>query len=155
MRLLVTGGAGYIGSVVTAQLAAGGHEVGVRDDLTNGNADAVPGGAELIVGDLRLDAARALEKGADAVMHFAAKSLVAESVADPGLYWRQNLGGTLALLDAMRSANVPRIIFSSTAATYGEPASVPIGEAAAPRPTRPYGASQLAVHTALSQYARI
>src|SRR5258708_10179555 len=141
MRLLVRVGAGYIGSVVTAQLLAVGHEVVVLDDLSTGHADAVPGGAELIVGDLRLDAARALEKGADAVMHFAAKSLVAESVADPGLYWRQNLGGTLAFLDAMRSANVPRIIFSSTAAPYGEPASVPVAEAAAPPPTRPYAAS--------------
>jgi UDP-glucose 4-epimerase len=155
MRLLVTGGAGYIGSVVAAQLLAAGHEVVVLDDLSAGHLDAVPAGAELIVGDLRLDAARALENGADAVMHFAAKSLVAESVADPALYWRQNLGGTLALLDAMRSAKVPSIIFSSTAATYGEPARVPIDEAAPPRPTSPYGASKLAVDTALAEHARL
>ena len=102
MRLLVTGGAGYIGSVVAAQLVAAGHEVVVLDDLSTGHADAVPAGAVFIRGDLRNDAGRILADGFDAVLHFAAKSLVAESVARPALYWQHNLGGTLALLEAMR-----------------------------------------------------
>ena len=154
MRLLVTGGAGYIGSVVAAQLLAAGHEVVVLDDLSTGHADAVPAGARFVRGDLRCDALRELA-GIDAVLHFAAKSLVAESVADPGLYWSANLGGTLALLDALRVAGVRRLVFSSTAAVYGEPESVPISETAPARPTSPYGASKLAVDTALAEQARM
>jgi UDP-glucose 4-epimerase len=154
MRLLVTGGAGYIGSVVAAQLLAAGHEVVVLDDLSTGHADAVPDGATFIRGDLRADALRELA-GTDAVLHFAAKSLVAESVADPALYWRSNLGGTLALLDAMRIAGVRKLVFSSTAATYGEPETMPISETAPARPTNPYGASKLAVDTALAEHARM
>jgi UDP-glucose 4-epimerase len=96
-----------------------------------------------------------LADGVDAVLHFAAKSLVGESVARPALYWQHNLGGTLALLEAMRAARVGRIVFSSTAAVYGEPESVPIEETAPPRPTSPYGASKLAVDTALAEYARL
>ncbi len=154
MRLLVTGGAGYIGSVVSAQLIAAGHEVAVLDDLSTGHADAVPPAARFLRGDLRRDAATALA-GADAVLHFAARSVVADSVADPAGYWSANLGGTLALLDAMRLVGVRRIVFSSTAATYGEPESVPITESAPPRPTSPYGASKLAVDMALTEYARL
>lgn len=154
MRLLVTGGAGYIGSVVTAQLLADGHEVVVLDDLSTGHADAVPRGARFVCGDVRSDALEALTD-IDAVLHFAAKSLVAESVADPGLYWSNNLGGTLALLEAMRIAGVRRLVFSSTAATYGEPESVPISETARTMPTSPYGASKLAVDTALAEHARM
>ena len=155
MRLLVTGGAGYIGSVVAAKLLEAGHDVVVLDDLSTGHADAVPAGAEFVRGDLRAGSAAVLASGIDAVLHFAAKSLVAESVARPQLYWDHNLGGTLALLEAMRSAGVATIVFSSTAATYGEPASVPIDEAAPPRPTSPYGASKLAVDTALAEHARM
>ena len=155
MRLLVTGGAGYIGSVVAAQLIAAGHEVTVLDNLSTGHADAVPAGATFIEGDLRDSAARVLAHGIDAVLHFAAKSLVGESVADPGLYWGNNLGGSLALLEAMRVADVRTIVFSSTAATYGEPESVPVEETAPTRPTNPYGASKLAVDTALTEYARM
>jgi UDP-glucose 4-epimerase len=154
MRLLVTGGAGYIGSVVAAQLIAAGHEVTVLDDLSTGHADAVPAGAKFVVGGLRDSAADVLN-GIEAVLHFAAKSLVGESVANPGLYWSSNLGGTLALLEAMRRADVKSIVFSSTAATYGEPESVPIDETAPTRPTSPYGASKLAVDTALAEYARM
>lgn len=154
MRLLVTGGAGYIGSVVAAQLLAAGHDVVVLDDLSTGHADAVPPGARFVRGDLRRDALRELV-GIDAVLHFAAKSLVAESVANPALYWTANLGGTLALLDAMRIARVPSLVFSSTAATYGEPESVPISEIAPARPTSPYGASKLAVDTAMAEHARM
>jgi UDP-glucose 4-epimerase len=155
MKLLVTGGAGYIGSVVAAQLIEDGHEVVVLDDLSTGHADGVPRGAAFVEGDLRADAAPVLATGIDAVLHFAAKSLVAESVAQPALYWQHNLGGTLALLDAMRVAQVRRIVFSSTASVYGEPASVPIEETAPTRPTNPYGASKLAVDTTLAEYARM
>jgi UDP-glucose 4-epimerase len=155
MRLLVTGGAGYIGSVVGARLVASGHEVVVLDDLSTGHADAAPDGAEFVRGDLRHDAGRVLASGIDAVLHFAARSLVGESVANPQLYWSHNLGGTLALLDAMREAQVRRIVFSSTAATYGEPERTPIEETAPPRPTSPYGASKLAVDTALAEHARL
>ena len=155
MKLLVTGGAGYIGSVVTAQLIEDGHEVVVLDDLSTGHADGVPRGAAFVRGDLRADAAPVLATGIDAVLHFAAKSLVAESVARPALYWQHNLGGTLALLEAMREAGVGRIVFSSTAAVYGEPESVPIEETAPTRPINPYGASKLAVDTTLAEYARM
>ena len=155
MKLLVTGGAGYIGSVVTAQLIEDGHEVVVLDDLSTGHADGVPRGAAFLEGDLRTGAAAVLATGIDAVLHFAAKSLVAESVARPALYWQHNLGGTLALLEAMREAGVGRIVFSSTAAVYGEPESVPIEETAPTRPINPYGASKLAVDTTLAEYARM
>jgi UDP-glucose 4-epimerase len=155
MKLLVTGGAGYIGSVVAAQLVEDGHQVVVLDDLSTGHASAVVAGATLVTGDLRGAAADVLADGIDAVLHFAAKSLVGESVAEPARYWEHNLGGTLALLDAMRAARVSSIVFSSTAAVYGEPDSVPITETAPPRPTSPYGASKLAVDTALAEHARL
>jgi UDP-glucose 4-epimerase len=155
MRLLVTGGAGYIGGVVAARLIAAGHEVTVLDNLSTGHADAVPAGATFIEGELRDSAARVLAHGIDGVLHFAAKSLVGESVADPGLYWSNNLGGSLALFEAMRAADVRTIVFSSTAATYGEPECVPVEENAPTRPTNPYGASKLAVDTALAEYARM
>ena len=137
MRLLVTGGAGYIGSVVAAQLLAGGHEVVVLDDLSTGHADAVPEGARFMHASL-LDAphlAAVLADGFDGVLHFAAKSLVGESVAHPEHYWRNNVIGTFELLKAMAAASVPRLVFSSTAAVYGEPDQVPILETAPTRPT--------------------
>ncbi|WP_131740993.1 UDP-glucose 4-epimerase GalE [Actinomadura roseirufa] len=156
MKLLVTGGAGYIGSVVSAQLLEAGHEVVVLDDLSTGHEDAVPEGARLVRGTLRESAADVLGgAGFDAVLHFAAKSLVGESVEKPGLYWDKNLGESLALLEAMRTAGVGRIVFSSTAATYGEPESTPILETDPTRPTNPYGASKLAIDTALAEYARL
>ncbi|MEV0202201.1 UDP-glucose 4-epimerase GalE [Nonomuraea sp. NPDC050691] len=151
MRLLVTGGAGYIGSVVAAQLVEAGHEVTVLDDLSTGHADAVPEGARFVEGSIT-EARDALD-GVEAVLHFAAKSLVGESVDKPGLYWSHNLGGTLALLEAMHERGVRRIVFSSTAATYGEPERSPIVESDPTRPTSPYGASKLAVDTALTAYA--
>ena len=155
MRLLVTGGAGYIGSVVGALLVAEGHDVTVLDDLSTGHEDAVPAGASFVQGTLRDDARGLLDGGVDAVLHFAAKSLVGESMARPSLYWENNLGGSLALLEAMRTAGTPRIVFSSTAAVYGEPEQVPIEETAPTRPTSPYGASKVAVDTALAEYARM
>jgi UDP-glucose 4-epimerase len=152
VKLLVTGGAGYIGSVVAAQLLEAGHEVTVLDDLSTGHADAVPPGARFERCSIT-EAGPVLERGFDAVLHFAAKSLVGESVADPAKYWHSNLGGTLALLDAMRRAGVDRIVFSSTAATYGEPERCPIEETDPTRPTNPYGASKLAIDTALTTFA--
>jgi UDP-glucose 4-epimerase len=160
VRLLVTGGAGYIGSVVTAQLLAAGHETVVLDDCSKGHADAVPAGAGFVRGTLRADAERVLSEGVsgdafDGVIHLAAKSLVGESVQRPELYFAENLGGTLALLEAMRRTGVSRIVFSSTAAVYGEPASTPILETEPTLPTNPYGMSKLAVDTALTEHARL
>jgi UDP-glucose 4-epimerase len=155
MRLLVTGGAGYIGSVVAAVAVSEGHEVTVLDDLSTGHADAVPAGAAFTEGTVRDHAQALLAAGTDAVLHFAAKSLVAESVANPSLYWEHNLGGTLALVEAMRVTGVGTIVFSSTAAVYGEPERTPITEDAPTLPTSPYGASKLAVDTALTEYARL
>ena len=155
MKLLVTGGAGYIGSVVAAKLVAAGHDVTVLDDLSTGRAEAVPKKATFVYGTLRGDAKLALGDGTDAVLHFAAKSLVGESVANPAKYWSANLGGTVALLDAMRAAGTKRIVFSSTSAVYGEPERVPITETDPTRPTNPYGASKLAVDTTLTDNARM
>jgi UDP-glucose 4-epimerase len=154
VKLLVTGGAGYIGSVVGALLVAEGHQVTVLDDLSTGHQDAVPAGAAFVRGSVR-DAGPLLAQGVDAVLHFAAKSLVGESVAKPSLYWENNLGGSLALLAAMRAAGTGRIVFSSTAAVYGEPERVPVAESDPTRPTSPYGASKLAVDTALAEYSRL
>jgi len=155
MRLLVTGGAGYIGSVVAAMALREGHQVAVLDDLSTGHTDAVPRGAAFTQGHVRDQAQAMLAGGVDAVLHFAAKSLVAESVAKPSLYWESNLGGSLALLEAMRQTGVARIVFSSTAAVYCEPEHTPIEEDAPARPTSPYGASKLAVDTALAEHARM
>jgi len=140
---LVTGGAGYVGAVVAAQLVEAGHDVVILDNLSTGHADAIPDGATLVTGTIA-DAGKALA-GVEAVLHFAAKSLVGESVERPELYWQNNVCGTRALLDAMREQGVQRIVFSSTAATYGEPERSPVLETAAMRPTNPYGASKLAV----------
>ncbi len=155
MKLLVTGGAGYIGGVVAAKLIEAGHAVTVLDDLSTGHADAVHPGAAFVPGTLRHDAKAALGDGTDAVLHFAARSLVGESVANPAKYWSDNLGGTLALLNAMLETGTRRIVFSSTAAVYGEPESTPIPETAPARPASPYGASKIAVDTALAEYARM
>jgi UDP-glucose 4-epimerase len=155
MRVLVTGGAGYIGSVVATQLIAAGHDVVVLDDLSTGFADAVPAGATFVKGTLRDCAAEVLSDGIEAVMHFAARSLVGESVAEPAKYWSNNLGGTISLLEAMREIRIRTIVFSSTAAVYGEPERTPVMETDPTRPTSPYGASKLAVDTTLSEFARM
>lgn len=143
-RYLVTGGAGYVGSTVARHLLEAGHEVTVLDDLSTGFAEGVPAGAEFVEGRVQ-DAARWLDDSYDGVLHFAAFSQVGESVAKPEKYWENNVGGTMALLAAMRTAGVRRLVFSSTAATYGEPDSVPVTETAPTAPTSPYGASKLAV----------
>jgi UDP-glucose 4-epimerase len=152
MRLLVTGGAGYIGSVVAAELLDAGHDVVVLDDLSTGHRDAVPVGADLVEAGLR-ESEPVLARGFDAVLHFAAKSLVGESTQRPELYWDNNVGGTLALLEAMRRTGVGRLVFSSTASVYGEPERVPIDAAHPVRPTNPYGASKLAVDHMLASFA--
>jgi UDP-glucose 4-epimerase len=153
MRVLVAGGAGYIGSVVTAALLAGGHEVTVLDDLSTGHADAVPDGAAFVRASLHESAPVLADVRPEAVLHFAAKSLVGESQVTPEIYWETNVSGSLALLEAMRAADCRRIVFSSTAATYGEPESVPIREDAPTRPTNTYGATKLAVDAMLTSYA--
>ncbi|MEU9198065.1 UDP-glucose 4-epimerase GalE [Streptomyces hundungensis] len=143
-KYLVTGGAGYVGSVVAARLVEAGHTVTVVDDLSTGFREAVPAGAAFIEGRVQ-DAATWLDATYDAVLHFAAYSQVGESVTVPEKYWANNVGGTMALLAAMRDAGVGRLVFSSTAATYGEPVSTPVTETDPTAPTSPYGASKLAV----------
>lgn len=143
-KYLVTGGAGYVGSVVAQHLLESGHEVVVLDNLSTGFREAVPAGASFIEGDIR-DAAKWVDPTFDAVLHFAASSQVGESVVKPEKYWDNNVGGTMALLAAMRSAGVRKLVFSSTAATYGEPETTPIVESAPTSPTNPYGATKLAV----------
>lgn len=154
MKLLVTGGAGYIGSIVARDLIAEGHEVVVLDNLREGHRDAVPSSAELVVEDL-LDheaVADRLNDGFDGVLHFAALALVGESVRYPERYWRTNVAGTLNLLEAMVAAEVSRLVFSSTCAVYGQPDEVPIAETAPPRPINAYGASKLAVDQMIGQF---
>ncbi|WP_326802817.1 UDP-glucose 4-epimerase GalE [Streptomyces sp. NBC_01788] len=143
-KYLVTGGAGYVGSVVAQHLLETGHEVVVLDNLSTGSREGVPAGASFVEGDIR-DAAKWLDPSFAGVLHFAASSQVGESVLKPEKYWANNVGGTMALLAAMRGAGVRTLVFSSTAATYGEPEQVPVTETAPTRPTNPYGASKLAV----------
>ncbi|WP_069768611.1 UDP-glucose 4-epimerase GalE [Streptomyces sp. LUP30] len=148
-KYLVTGGAGYVGGVVAQHLLEAGHEVVVLDNLSTGFREGVPAGATFIEGDIR-DAGKHLDDSFDAVLHFAAFSQVGESVVKPEKYWENNVGGTMALLGAMREAGVRKLVFSSTAATYGEPEQVPIVETAPTKPTNPYGASKLAVDHMIS-----
>jgi UDP-glucose 4-epimerase len=156
MKLLVTGGAGYIGSIVAAQLLDAGHDVTVLDNLERGHAEAVPAGARLEQVDLlepdKVDAT--LAQGFDAVLHFAALALVAESVAKPERYHRGNFVGTLNLLDAMRAHEIKRLVFSSTCAVYGEPAEVPMPETLRTDPVNAYGASKLAVDRMITDECR-
>lgn len=155
MRVLVTGGAGYIGSVVTEELLRDGHEVVAYDDLSKGHRAAVVEGAGFVEADL-LDGERLRrafgEQGTEAVIHMAAASLVGESVTNPSKYYRNNVLAGLSLLDAMRDAGVRRLVFSSTAATYGEPAKQPIEETDPTVPTNPYGQTKLAFEHALPWY---
>ena len=155
MRVLVTGGAGYIGSVVTEELVKGGHEAVVYDSLYKGHREAVVPEAKFVEGDL-MDVERVRsalhENGIEAVIHMAADSLVGESVGKPEKYYRNNLVAGLALLDAMLAENVKRVVFSSTAATYGEPEKQPIEETDRTNPTNPYGETKLAFEHALKWY---
>ncbi|MDR7172277.1 UDP-glucose 4-epimerase [Nocardia kruczakiae] len=154
MKLLVTGGAGYVGGVCAQVLVQDGHEVVVVDDLSTGNAEGVPAGAKFVDGDIATTGVELIESESfDGVLHFAAQSLVGESVQQPEKYWHGNVVKTLALLEAIRRTQTPRLVFSSTAAVYGEPEQVPILESAPPRPTNPYGASKLAIDHAITSYA--
>jgi UDP-glucose 4-epimerase len=157
MRLLVTGGAGYVGSIVAQQLVARGDDVTVLDSLYKGHRAAVPPGAAFVQADL-LDVealAQVFAEGSfDGVLHFAAMSLVAESVEFPERYWRGNVVAALNLLDAMRAAGVGRLVFSSTAATYGEPHVELIREDTPNAPINAYGNSKLAVDRMLADEAR-
>ncbi|HLY48171.1 MAG TPA: UDP-glucose 4-epimerase GalE [Solirubrobacteraceae bacterium] len=154
MKLLVTGGAGYIGSIVARDLVAAGHDVVVLDNLRQGHRDAVPQGTRLAVVDLHdRDAVHELtSEGFDGVLHFAALALVGESVEYPERYWHTNVGGTLNLLEGMTKAGIPRLVFSSTCAVYGQPDEVPISEKASLRPINAYGASKLAVDQMISSF---
>ena len=145
MRVLVLGGAGYIGSVVARFVLEAGHRVTVLDDLSTGHRDAVPDGVDFVQGDISTAGELFADGDYDAVIHLAAKSLVGESVVNPSLYWHTNVEGSRALLDAMTKHEVPRLVFSSTAATYGEPDEVPITEDFPTKPTNTYGATKLAV----------
>ncbi|MFN8178681.1 MAG: UDP-glucose 4-epimerase GalE [bacterium] len=158
MRVLVTGGAGYIGSVVTERLLEAGHDPLVLDDLSTGHREAVPPAAELVVCDLR--DRRALHdalasRRLDAVIHLAASSLVGESMEDPGKYFENNLSGGVNLLEEAGAAGAGRFVLSSTAATYGEPSEVPITEDCPTVPTNPYGESKLLFERILAWYARL
>ncbi|MDR0405754.1 MAG: UDP-glucose 4-epimerase GalE [Clostridiales bacterium] len=151
MAILVCGGAGYIGSHTVAELLDKGEKVVIADNLQKGHRGAVPGGA-FYAGDLRDDAFMTKvfrENEIESVIHFAADSLVGESVTEPLKYYNNNVVSTLCLLGKMREFGVKRIVFSSTAATYGEPENVPIRESDATRPTNPYGETKLAVEQAL------
>ncbi|MBV9209515.1 MAG: UDP-glucose 4-epimerase GalE [Acidobacteria bacterium] len=152
MRILVTGGAGYIGSVVTEELVKDGHEVVVYDSLYKGHREAVAPEAKFVQADL-MDTEvlrRTLEEHAiEAVIHMAADSLVGESVEEPAKYYRNNVIAGLSLLDAMRATGMSRLVFSSTAATYGEPLKQPIEETDPTAPTNPYGETKLAFERAL------
>lgn len=155
MNILVVGGAGYIGSHMVKQLALTGHDVVVLDNLTTGFRSLAKYG-KLVVGDLAdISQLERLfrEHSFDGVMHFAASSLVGESVSDPAKYYRNNVAGTLNLLDVMVRHNVLRFIFSSTAATFGEPEYTPIDESHPQAPINPYGASKLMVERILKDYA--
>lgn len=155
MRVLLSGGAGYVGSHSAAMLHKSGHEIWVYDNLSEGHRAAVPEG-RLIEGDL-MDQEKLVsvfqEKKIDAVMHFAASCYVGVSVTDPAAYYQNNIVGTLSLLDAMRAADVGKIVFSSTCATYGIPEIVPITEAEKQAPINPYGFTKLAIEHALADYS--
>ncbi|MFW6059677.1 MAG: UDP-glucose 4-epimerase GalE [Phycisphaeraceae bacterium] len=157
MNVLVTGGAGYIGSHAVKQLREAGHHVVVLDNLERGHRAAVPDDAPLEELDLReteaLTSALTYHE-IDCVMHFAALAYVGESVTDPLTYYDNNIAGSVSLLGAMQNAGVNRIVFSSTCATYGEPETMPITENTPQQPINPYGRTKLAIEWALRDLAR-
>ncbi len=156
MKVLVTGGAGYVGSVITAGLLAAGHDVTVYDDLSRGHRAAVAPGARLVVADIR-DTGRLTEAlttgGCEAIVHMAALAEVAESVAFPQRYHDVNVSGTRSVLEAARDAGVTRLVFSSTAAVYGAPETLPIDEDSPLAPANPYGETKLAAERLLGEAA--
>lgn len=155
-KILVTGGAGYVGSVCCSRLLEQGHHVTVVDNLSSGHADAVPPGAEFRFGDVgdRIAMAEILsEQLFDVVFHFAAKALIPESVSNPGSFFDSNVASGIALLEAVRSAGIKRFVFSSTAAVYGNPNGEPIDEGHPKNPVNAYGESKLMLERALHWYA--
>jgi len=156
-RILVTGGAGYVGAVSVEAFLAAGHDVVVLDDLSTGHRSAVPDGARLIVGDYtdRATAAAVFaEEAIDAVLHCAARSLVGESIEQPARYFGDNVGGGIGFLETARSAGVERFVLSSSAAVYGIPDTTPIPEDAPLRPVNPYGESKRSLEAAMAWYGR-
>lgn len=155
MRVLVTGGTGYIGSTAVEILLSQGYEISILDDCSMGHADTVPAGVRFVQGSLlnANEVADALQE-CEAVMHFAGKSLVGESVEKPDLYQSVNVDGTRILLDEMRKQSITKIVFSSSAATYGEPKIVPILETSETNPTNPYGATKLAIDHMITEEAK-
>jgi len=156
MKVLVTGGAGYVGGVSVDAILAAGHDVVVLDDLTTGHAAAVPSAARLVRGSYGDEAATRdllVTEGVDAILHCAARSLVGESVVNPAKYYIDNVAGGIALLEAARAAGVRRIVFSSTAAVYGVPASTPIREDAPLAPINTYGETKRTFEGALRWYS--
>ncbi len=157
MKVLVTGGAGYVGSVSVERLVAAGHDVTVLDSLVKGHRAAVAPGVQLVtggVGDRTLVEKILREHEIDAVLHCAGFSLVAESMAQPELYFDANVRDGIALLDTLHAAGVRRVVFSSSAAVYGTPTSVPVDEDAPLAPINTYGATKLAFESALRAYSR-
>jgi UDP-glucose 4-epimerase len=157
MRILVTGGAGYVGSVSVEVLAGAGHHVVVLDNLSTGHRSAELAGSELVEGsyaDRAFMSSVLRDRGIEAVLHCGARSLVGESIRDPAPYFRENVGGGVALLEAMRDADVGRLVISSTAAVYGVPETAPIDEDAALRPINPYGESKRSLEAAAGWFAR-
>jgi UDP-glucose 4-epimerase len=155
MRILVTGGAGYIGSVMTDVLVEHGHEVTVFDNLSRGHRDSVSARATFVKGDLvekRLVIETLKSRGIQAVIHMAGDALVGESMENPGKYYRTNLVAGLTLLEAMRDASVKPLVFSSTCAVYGIPERTPLDESMPPRPINPYGDSKLAFERLLDWF---
>ncbi|MFZ0274544.1 MAG: UDP-glucose 4-epimerase GalE [Acidobacteriaceae bacterium] len=157
MRILVTGGVGYIGGTVARALAQQGHDVVVYDNLCHATRALLPAGVKFVQGDVadRSGLEKLLSSGFDGVMHFAALIEAGESMLKPELYFRNNTAATLSLLEAMISTGVHRLVFSSTAAVYGEPDVTPIPEDAPLRPTNPYGESKLLVEKMLSWVYRV
>lgn len=154
MKLLVTGGAGYVGSVVTRLLLDAGHSVVVVDDLSRNDAGQVPPEAEFVQARVHeIDQVLTPESGFDAVLHFAGLIAAGESMAHPEWHWDNNTVASLKLLEAMRASGVPSIIFSSTAATYGDPSELPLTETAMTKPVNTYGMTKLAVDMAITSEA--
>jgi UDP-glucose 4-epimerase len=156
MRVLVTGGAGYVGSVSVEALTAAGHAVVVLDDLSTGHRDSVPDGVRLVTGsygDQKATTALLRDERIEAILHCAARSLVPESLRDPARYYRDNVAGGIALLEAARAAGTNRMVYSSTAAVYGAPDSAHVTEDAPLRPINPYGETKRAFESALGWYA--